>query len=214
MKRQTACGRRLASTRRVGAALHAGAAGTTKRKTRPKTRPPQRGDQADAALTPTLPRRRPSSSRRPRLVQQCKPDGLRRNSSDTAAPFAAPEPDFRRPTTGKHSSVLQDGPTPQDALPLGATKRAGTGRRRRRPGWTTSSRAVSPSRPSVAHRHSMGAPTQAAPHSHSGLRFRNRLFASIPQVEHETPGMRDERKPVGGGFRFRIPCKAGAAGPP
>jgi hypothetical protein len=40
---------------------------------------------------------------------------------------------------------------------------------------TTSSRAVSPSCPSVVHRHSMGAPTPAAPHSHSGLRFRNRL---------------------------------------
>ena len=100
MKRQTACGRRLASTRRVGAALHAGAAATTKRKTRPKTRPRNEATQADAAVTPTLPRRRPSSSRRPRLVQQCEPDGLRRNSSDTAAPFAAPEPDFRRLTTG------------------------------------------------------------------------------------------------------------------
>jgi hypothetical protein len=40
---------------------------------------------------------------------------------------------------------------------------------------TTSSRAVSPFCPSVVHRHSMGAPTAAAPHSHSGLRFRNRL---------------------------------------
>jgi hypothetical protein len=42
----------------------------------------------------------------------------------------------------------------------------------------TSSRAVSPSCPSVVHRHSMGAPTPAAPHSHSGLRFRNRLRLS------------------------------------
>jgi hypothetical protein len=45
----------------------------------------------------------------------------------------------------------------------------------RQPLWTTSSRAVSPFCPSVVHRHSMGAPTPAAPHSHSGLRFRNRL---------------------------------------
>jgi hypothetical protein len=29
------------------------------------------------------------------------------------------------------------------------------------------------------HRHSMGAPTPAAPHSHSGLRFRNRLPAAV-----------------------------------
>src|SRR3954471_16781448 len=36
--------------------------------------------------------------------------------------------------------------------------------------WSsTSSRAVSPSCPSVVHRHSMGTPTPAAPHSPSGL---------------------------------------------
>ena len=39
--------------------------------------------------------------------------------------------------------------------------------------------AVSPSCPSVVHRHSMGAPTPAAPHSHSGLRFRNRLTGAL-----------------------------------
>jgi len=44
---------------------------------------------------------------------------------------------------------------------------------------TTSSRAVSPSCPSVVHRHSMGAPTPAAPHSHSGLGFRNRLEGEV-----------------------------------
>jgi hypothetical protein len=48
--------------------------------------------------------------------------------------------------------------------------------------WTTSSRAVSPSCPSVVHRHSMGAPTPAAPHSHSGLRCRNRLLAQLSHL--------------------------------
>jgi hypothetical protein len=47
--------------------------------------------------------------------------------------------------------------------------------------WTTSSRAVSPSCPTLVHRHSMGAPTPAAPHSHSGLRFRNRLLAGVSE---------------------------------
>ena len=48
---------------------------------------------------------------------------------------------------------------------------------------TTSSRAVSPSCPSVVHRHSMGAPTAAAPHSHSGHRFRNRLPGALVPAE-------------------------------
>jgi len=39
----------------------------------------------------------------------------------------------------------------------------------------TSGRAVSPPCPSVVHKHSTGAPNPAAPHFHSGLRFRNRL---------------------------------------
>jgi hypothetical protein len=58
-----------------------------------------------------------------------------------------------------------------------------SGRDGRRSRWTTSSRAVSPSCPSVVHRHTMGAPTPAAPHSHSRLRFRNRLQAraAVPQ---------------------------------
>jgi hypothetical protein len=42
--------------------------------------------------------------------------------------------------------------------------------------WTMSSRAVGPSCPSVLHRHSMGAPDPSRAASHSGLRFRNRLW--------------------------------------
>ena len=47
--------------------------------------------------------------------------------------------------------------------------------------------------PSVVHRHSMGAPTPAAPHSHSGLRFRNRLGAAAVARKCACAGRRDRR---------------------
>jgi hypothetical protein len=70
-------------------------------------------------------------------------------------------------------------PVPAARSSFRARKRASPSSGVRRSPRTTSSRAVSPSCPSVVHRHSMGAPTPAAPHSHSGLRFRNRLPAAV-----------------------------------